>query len=202
MAKQKELVPRFRCPLCGWMAYYSQLENSPHDIEVHGVEYTGFQSVKWHRRGMWGVKREYKRFLRVKVLELAQWLGVEFPDVDVDAIEDDDEEADVLSEAELEELGLRDEASGVGRDTSAVSRETVGDRMVVSHEVVAPVGGAGDGRSVATSLVGAVHKMTVRNWLNGSTVVVHDSEAVLREGLGGVRVVESEYVDLGGEFDG
>lgn len=106
----KEMVPRFTCPLCGWLAYYSMLDNGPHKLEIRGMKYDGFQGISYHR--VWGSKKQYKEFLRVKVRELAESLGLKIvgdeevddyeEEVEVEPLDVDEEEDDF----DLEALGL------------------------------------------------------------------------------------------------
>ncbi len=112
----KDLVPRFKCPLCGWLAYYSMLNNGPHKLEIRGMKYDGFQGISYHK--LWRGKKEYKEFLCLKVRELAEELGLEIvgdeevddyeEDVEAEPLSVDDEEFD---EIDLESLGLRSPAS-------------------------------------------------------------------------------------------
>jgi hypothetical protein len=104
----KDLVPRFKCPLCGWLAYYSMLEKGPHKIEVRGMKYGGFQEISYHH--VWGVKKDYKKFLRIKVRELAKKLGIRLADEELDEEITDDEEDE---EIDLEVLGLGTPSSTV-----------------------------------------------------------------------------------------
>lgn len=111
----KNLYPRFKCPLCGWLAYYSMLEKGPHKLEVKGMKVEGFGGISYHK--IRGVKKEYKEFLRVKVRELAKELGLKIvgeeeideyeEDVELDVDEKEDEEE--LTEDDLEALLLPSE---------------------------------------------------------------------------------------------
>ncbi len=104
----KELVPRFTCPLCGWLAYWSMLEGGPHKPEIRGMKYGGFQEISYHRVWDFGTKRAYKQFLRLKVRELAKELGLKLADeIDVDAVEEEEEievDTDQVIEDDLDEL--------------------------------------------------------------------------------------------------
>lgn len=84
----RDLYPRFKCPLCGWMAHLSMLEKAPHKIEIVGTQFGGFQEISYHR--MWGGKKQYKAFLREKVKELAARLGMQI--VGDDEYEEDEDE--------------------------------------------------------------------------------------------------------------
>ena len=74
----KDLYPRFKCPVCGWLAHYSMLEKAPHNLQVVGMKVDGFQGISYHK--IWGIKREYKEFLRLKIREVAKELGLKLAD--------------------------------------------------------------------------------------------------------------------------
>lgn len=103
----KDLVPRFTCPLCGWLAYWSMLESGPHKLKIRGMKYGGFQEISYHRVWDLDTNRVYKRFLRLKVRELAKKLGLKLVDeVDVDAVEEEEIEVDMdqVVEDDLDKL--------------------------------------------------------------------------------------------------
>lgn len=109
----KDLVPRFTCPLCGWLAYWSMLEGGPHKPEIRGMKYGGFQEISYHRVWDFGTKRAYKQFLRLKVRELAKELGLKLVDeVDVDAAEE--EEIEVDTEQAEDDLDALSQEIGLG----------------------------------------------------------------------------------------
>jgi len=81
----KDLVPRFKCPLCGWLAYSSMLERGPYNLEIMGMRYHGFQDISYHK--VRDGKSEYEEFLRKKVRELARMLGLKLTDKEVESAE-------------------------------------------------------------------------------------------------------------------
>jgi len=105
----KELYPRFTCPLCGWLAHYSMLEKAPHDIKVVGMKVEGFGGISYHK--IRGAKKAYKEFLREKVRELAEELGLKFAD-EVDEVDEVDEEEYEEVETEPSEEILAEKPSG------------------------------------------------------------------------------------------
>lgn len=110
----KELYPRFKCPLCGWLAHYSMLENGPHKIEVRGMKVEGFGGISYHH--IWGVKREYKEFLRIKVRELAKKLGIKLADEADEEYVTDEEVEEIAEEIGLEpSKEILDEVEGEPR---------------------------------------------------------------------------------------
>lgn len=127
----KDLVPRFKCPLCGWLAYYSMLDKGPYKLEIKGMKYDGFQEISYHR--VWTGKKEYKEFLRLKVRELAKKLGLKLVDEE-EAIDYDEEEIETEpSDIDEEEITDDDlEALGLGLPSSVVT-ETPAQRMVTTH---------------------------------------------------------------------
>lgn len=98
----KDLVPRFKCPLCGWLAYYSMFERGPHKLEIKGMKYGGFQEISYHK--IWTGKREYKEYLRGKVRELAKVLGIKLADEEFD-----EEIADEYEEVEAQPSEVEEE---------------------------------------------------------------------------------------------
>lgn len=99
----KDLVPRFKCPLCGWLAYYSMFERGPHKLEIKGMKYGGFQEISYHK--IWTGKREYKEYLRGKVRELAKELGIKLADeADEEEVTDGYEEEVETEPSEVEHL--------------------------------------------------------------------------------------------------
>ena len=117
----KDLVPRFTCPLCGWLAYWSMLESGPHKLKIRGMKYGGFQEISYHRVWDLDTNRVYKRFLRLKVQELAKKLGLKLADeVDVDAVEEEEIEVDI-EQAEDYLDDLEKVAESVGLSHSSVS---------------------------------------------------------------------------------
>lgn len=86
----KDLYPRFKCPLCGWLAHFSMLSRAPHDVEIVGMKVDGFQGISYHK--IWGGKKEYREFLREKIREVAEVLGVNL-DEEEEEIEPAEEEA-------------------------------------------------------------------------------------------------------------
>jgi len=96
----KELYPRFKCPLCGWLAYYSMLEKGPHKLEIRGMKVEGFGGISYHK--IWGGKKEYKEFLREKVRELAKELGMKLTDEEEEIIEEEEVEAELPEEIQVE----------------------------------------------------------------------------------------------------
>ena len=122
----KNLVPRFTCPLCGWLAYWSMLERGPHKPKIRGMKYDGFQGISYHSVWDLGTKRAYKQFLRLKIQELAKELGLKLADeVDLEEIEDKEIEVndrERVVEDDLDELGRE---VGLGPGTSfSVARKT------------------------------------------------------------------------------
>ena len=118
----KDLVPRFTCPLCGWLAYWSMLEGGPHKPEIRGMKYGGFQEISYHRVWDFGTKRAYKQFLRSKVRELAKELGLKLVDeVDVDAVKEDEIEVDTkrVVEDDLDDLEKVAESVGLNRSSAS-----------------------------------------------------------------------------------
>lgn len=120
----KDLYPRFKCPLCGWMAHLSMLEKAPHKIEIIGTQFGGFQEISYHR--MWGGKKQYKAFLREKVKELAECLGMQIVG-DEEYEEDEDELFEEVLEPEVRRK------AGVAREVM----EDEGDRELELNEIEA-----------------------------------------------------------------
>lgn len=134
----KELYPRFRCVMCGWLAHYSMLEKAPYKIEVRGMKVEGFGGISYHH--VWGAKKMYKEFLRSKVRELCKELGLKL----VDEANEDEEEERAASEPDDEETTVDDdsEALGLGAGvSSSVVRKTPSRSVVrVAHEVASGAG--------------------------------------------------------------
>lgn len=128
----KELVPRFKCPLCGWLAYYSMLEKGPHKLEIKGMRYDGFQEITYHR--IWTGKKEYKEFLRGKVRELAKELGIKLADEEEEIIDEYEEEMETepleVEEVDLEALGLSPATVVTKTPSQAIPHTTVDSEMV------------------------------------------------------------------------
>jgi|SRR3972149_6143725 len=118
----KDLVPRFTCPLCGWLAYWSMLEGGPHKLKIRGMKYGGFQEISYHQVWDLGANRDYKRFLQLKVRELAKKLGLKLVDeVDGDAVEEDEIEVDTeqVIEDDLDDLEKVAESVGLSRSSAS-----------------------------------------------------------------------------------
>lgn len=95
----KDLVPRFKCPLCGWLAYYTMLSRGPYKLEIKGMRYDGFQEISYHH--VWTGKKEYKVFLREKVRELAKELGLKLADEE-EEVEEEEIETEPVEEIQAE----------------------------------------------------------------------------------------------------
>ena len=109
----KDLVPRFTCPLCGWLAYYSMLDSGPHKPKIRGMKYGGFQEVSYHQVWDLGANRDYKRFLQMKIRELAKKFGLKLVDeVDMEAVEE--EEIEVDTEQAEDDLDALSQEIGLG----------------------------------------------------------------------------------------
>lgn len=96
----KDLYPRFKCPLCGWLAYYSMLDKGPYNLEIRGMKVEGFGGISYHK--IWGGKKEYKEFLREKVRELAKELGLKLTDDEEAITEEEEMEAELSEEMQVE----------------------------------------------------------------------------------------------------
>lgn len=96
----KDLYPRFKCPLCGWLAYYSMLDKGPYNLEIRGMKVEGFGGISYHK--IWGGKKEYKEFLREKVRELAKELGLKLTDDEEEITEEEEIEAELPEEIQVE----------------------------------------------------------------------------------------------------
>jgi len=72
------------------------LKEAPHKIEIIGTQFKGFQGISYHK--IWGGKKEYREFLREKIREVAEVLGVKF-----------DEEEEELESAEEDQEEIRRE---------------------------------------------------------------------------------------------
>lgn len=94
----KDLYPRFKCPLCGWLAYYSMLDKGPYNLEIQGMKVEGFGGISYHK--IWGGKKEYKVFLREKVRELAKELGLKLEEEEI--TEEEEMEAELSEEIQAE----------------------------------------------------------------------------------------------------
>jgi hypothetical protein len=105
----KDLVPRFKCPLCGWLAYYTMLSKGPYKLEIKGMRYDGFQEISYHH--IWTGKREYKEFLRIKVRELAKELGIKL--------------ADEADEEDVTDEGIKEIVEEIGFEPSEEVRDDV-----------------------------------------------------------------------------
>ena len=142
----KDLVPRFKCPLCGWLAYYSMLDRGPYKLEIKGMRYDGFQEISYHR--IWTGKKDYKEFLRLKVRELAKELGLKLVDEE-EAIDYDEEEIEVessdadidgeeVTDEDLESLGLRPATVVTKTPSQTIPTQTMIDIAVVEQPSVDP----------------------------------------------------------------
>jgi len=96
----KDLYPRFKCPLCGWLAYYSMLDRGPYNLEIRGMKVEGFGGISYHK--IWGGKKEYKEFLREKVRELAKELGLKLAEEEEEITEEEEMEAELPEEVQAE----------------------------------------------------------------------------------------------------
>lgn len=92
----KDLYPRFKCPLCGWLAYYSMLDKGPYNLEIRGMKVEGFGGISYHK--ICGGRKEYKEFLREKVRELAKELGLKLTDEEEEITEEEEMEAELPEE--------------------------------------------------------------------------------------------------------
>lgn len=137
----KDLVPRFKCPLCGWLAYYSMLDRGPYTLEIKGMRYDGFQEISYHR--VWTGKKEYKEFLRLKVRELAKKLGLKLADEE-EAIDYDEEEIEAessdmdmgeeeITDDDLEALGLRPATVVTKTPSQTIPFRTMVDTTATGH---------------------------------------------------------------------
>jgi hypothetical protein len=103
------------------------------------MKYSGFQEISYHQVWDLGVNRDYKRFLQLKIRELAKKFGLKL----VDEADEDEEEERAVSEPDDEETTVDDdsEALGLGAGvSSSVVRKTPSHSVVrVAHEVAEPL---------------------------------------------------------------
>lgn len=187
----KEMVPRFKCPLCGWLAYYSMFEKGPHKLEIKGMKYDGFQGISYHR--VWGSKKQYKEFLCVKVRELAEELGLKIlGDEEVDDYEEelDDYEEEVEAEPDVDEEEDDDEidleALGLGSPPS----ERV---MEIPTERIAPI-------EYTQSTQVATEAKSYKEFTTAYAKEVEKDHVVTANVEDTyIRTEDTEFVDLGGD---
>lgn len=187
----KDLVPRFTCPLCGWLAYWSMLEKGPHKPKIRGMKYGGFQEISYHSVWSLDINRTYKQFLRLKVRELAKKLGLKLADeIDVDAVEEE-EEIEVDTERVIEDDldKLAQELLGSGATSPVV-------RKAVRHSAGHAAGGVEDISGVEGATMSQVMQAISMIRLQESS-----GKRIQRSALNRVIETDFEFVK-GGENDG
>lgn len=180
----KELVPRFKCPLCGWLAYYSMFERGPHKLEIKGMKYGGFQEISYHR--VWTGKREYKEYLREKVRELAKELGIKL--VDEEEVTDEYEEEVETEPSEVEHLFHQqvEEVRSVEKPSRRVMEMPIErvETLSVEHVSAQP-------QQRVTTKAKTLAEMLSTYVTQREHVMVSDSDSL-------ATAIDHEFIDLGG----
>jgi len=178
----KDLYPRFRCPLCGWMAHLSMLREAPHKIEIIGTQFKGFQGISYHK--IWGGKKEYREFLREKIREVAEVLGVNL---------DDEEEGLVPAEEEdQEEIRRGKPPNQARRLAEKVVATTPSQTIIRTESIVEDTDDESAVDEVDEKLVEALRQLIKRT----------PSSQIDRKPSSSYISTSSMFIDLGGENNG
>lgn len=174
----KDLVPRFVCPLCGWLAYYSMLDGGPYKLEIRGMKYDGFQKISYHH--VWGGKKEYKEFLRMKVRELVKELGLKLADEEEEITGEEEMEVEPVERVQAERPLRQIEKSSV--QVMEIPAERV-DSVLVEH--------ADRVQQRSTS--------TFKEWFAAYAKAIEKTHVMTADVEDYVRMIDHEFISVGGD---
>lgn len=181
----KDLVPRFKCPLCGWLAYYSMLDRGPYKLEIKGMRYDGFQEISYHH--IWTGKKEYKEYLRLKVRELAKNLGIKLADEEDAAAEYEEEvETEPVEEVRVEKPSRR------VAEKVATPSQTIIQTESITEDI--------DDEDIGESVVAEVDEKVVE--VLRQLMKRTPSSQIDRKPSSFSISTDSQFIDLGGENNG